>query len=252
MAGWPWVVLWYVLAMDDLSHPQTPGALQQDDDGSSDPPAARLHDEALERPSIQHHIVELQAGINREDNFQRLFERYYGVVLSFFANRGFPREECQDLTQEAFFRIFKGIASYRSDGPFEGWLFQVAANVYRNTLRDRNAGKRHAQEDSLESFLDEIMLIPDERSLRGEPVFSGPLEGYLEKERLQVLAGALQELPEQMRRCVVLRFHQELKYREIAGIMRISIETVKAHLYQARRRLRERLADYFDRFDGED
>jgi len=239
-------------AMADLSHPKAPGALQQDVDRSSGPPVDRLHEQAPERPSIQHNLAELQAGINREHNFQRIFERYYAVVLSFFTNRGFPQEECKDLTQEAFFRIYKGIDSYRRDGPFEGWLFQVAANVYRNTLRDRSAGKRHAQEDSLESFLEEIMLIPDQRNLRGKPVFSGPLEGYLEKERLQVLARALQELPEQMRRCVVLRFHQELKYREIADIMRISIETVKAHLYQARRRLREQLADYFEKFDAED
>jgi DNA-directed RNA polymerase specialized sigma24 family protein len=49
-----------------------------------------------------------------------------------------------------------------------------------------------------------------------------------------------------MRRCVLLRIDQGLKYREIASIMRVSIDTVKTQLHQARHRLKERLQEYFD------
>jgi RNA polymerase sigma-70 factor (ECF subfamily) len=51
----------------------------------------------------------------------------------------------------------------------------------------------------------------------------------------------LQQMPEQMRRCFLLRFGEEMKYREIAEVMSISIQTVKSHLHQARARLREGL-----------
>jgi RNA polymerase sigma-70 factor (ECF subfamily) len=57
--------------------------------------------------------------------------------------------------------------------------------------------------------------------------------------------GAMEELPEQMRKCVMLRVYQELSYQEIAVVLRLSVETVKTHLHQARQRLRIRLADYF-------
>jgi DNA-directed RNA polymerase specialized sigma24 family protein len=46
-----------------------------------------------------------------------------------------------------------------------------------------------------------------------------------------------------MRRCLALRVEQDLKYREIASVMRLSIDTVKAHLFQARQRLKETLGD---------
>jgi DNA-directed RNA polymerase specialized sigma24 family protein len=48
-----------------------------------------------------------------------------------------------------------------------------------------------------------------------------------------------------MRRCVVLRVDYDLKYKDIAALMRISIETVKAHLFQARKQLKAKLGDYF-------
>ena len=192
-------------------------------------------------------VSEIKAGRQREQNFRKLFERYYGIIYRFFANRGFPRPECQDLAQDVFLRLYRSIDTYRSEGPFEGWLFQLAANVYRNRLRDQKAGKRRITEDSLESFHEEAAGLSDEEGLLGLSSLNGPLEGCLEKERREILDRALQTLPEQMRRCLSLRIHQDLKYREIAAIMQISVETVKAHLYQARKRLKSELDAYFDR-----
>ena len=59
------------------------------------------------------------------------------------------------------------------------------------------------------------------------------------------LGDAMKDLPPQMRQAVFLRVTRDMKYREIADVMHVSIETVKAHLYQARQHLRNRLADYF-------
>lgn len=208
-------------------------------------PQSSVAEEGSARASVRPQIVELQAGVNREQNFRILFERYHGVIYRFFFKRGFSHDECEDLTQEVFFKICKSIDSFRADGPFEGWLFQVAANVYRNTIRDKSASKRNVREDSLESFLDDFLQLADSRVWSGERPTSSPLDSFLEKERLDILAKALSELPEQMRRCLALRIHQELKYREIAVVMRISVETVKAHLYQARQRLKVILEAYF-------
>ena len=64
--------------------------------------------------------------------------------------------------------------------------------------------------------------------------------------RAEVLADlrkAVGEMPAQMRRCVLLRVYQDLKYREIAEVMGIKLDTVKAHLGQARARLERELGD---------
>ena len=48
-----------------------------------------------------------------------------------------------------------------------------------------------------------------------------------------------------MRKCLMLRVYHDLRYREIAGVMRLSAETVKVHLFQARKRLQSELGPYF-------
>jgi len=68
----------------------------------------------------------------------------------------------------------------------------------------------------------------------------------LEHSKEERLRAALDELPPQLRRAFMLRVREDLKYREIAEIMHVPIETVKAHLSQARQQLQEKLADYFD------
>jgi RNA polymerase sigma-70 factor (ECF subfamily) len=71
-----------------------------------------------------------------------------------------------------------------------------------------------------------------------------PLRVILTEEETRLLWRAMEHLPPQMRQAVLLRI-RDLKYREIAELMHVSIETVKAHLYQARQHLRDHLADYF-------
>lgn len=177
-----------------------------------------------------------------DESFRRLFEEHYRKVFLFFIRRGFPDDESEDLAQEVFLRVYTHLGSFRGEARVETWLFQIAANLYRNTLRGRAALKRRA----LEVVLNEeaVLAAPEPGPLR-EAAEPGPFELVLAKERSRILHGAIDELPGQMRRCLLLRIDQDLKYREIADLLRISIETVKAHLFQARQLLRVRLGVEF-------
>lgn len=185
---------------------------------------------------------------DREERFRGLFERYFRPVASFFARRGFSSEESRDLAQETFFRVYRGMRGYRQEARIETWLFKIATHIYLNELRYQAAGKRMRQEISL-----------DEAWEQGLPVFGPPgsgnpsggerpdsqLDAILADERTRKLKEAIAELPPKMRRCVLLRIDQGLKYREIALVTRVSIQTVRAQLHQARKRLKEKLGDYF-------
>ena len=70
------------------------------------------------------------------------------------------------------------------------------------------------------------------------------LSEVLEDERQHAMREAIRELPDQMRRCLTLRVYQDLSYREIATVMKLKIDTVKAHLFQARARLKKNLSSY--------
>jgi RNA polymerase sigma-70 factor (ECF subfamily) len=190
--------------------------------------------------SVQQIIERLQAGPSEED-FRRLFDLYYARVHHFFSRRGFPPQDCLDLTQETFLGIYRGIGTFRRDARFETWLFKIATNAYRKRLRWGAAEKREGQEVPLETGEDA------EAGSRNEPAAPEPPAGeaLLRKERSRVLREAIEKLPEQMRKCLMLRVYQEMKYKEIAALMRLSPETVKVHLFQARRRLQEELGPYF-------
>jgi RNA polymerase sigma-70 factor, ECF subfamily len=183
-------------------------------------------------------VDRIQAGIDYQSSCDELYRIYRRRVHSFFAARGFSPDECGELTQETFVRVFSGIATLQLADRFASWLFKIAGNVFRNELRHRGAAKREGFEESIES------LVESQADGRADALAAlsaktpGPLDDALQRERLASLRAELEALPPQMRRCVYLRLYQNLKYREIAVVMRISIETVKAHLHQAQKRLR--------------
>jgi RNA polymerase sigma-70 factor, ECF subfamily len=186
-------------------------------------------------------LVELiQAGENVTENFQRLFDLHYAKVVSFFERKRFSHEESRDLTQDVFFRVFKGIAAFRREASFRSWLFEIATNVFRNEVRRRKAEKRDAPEQPLLTEPDPDSDLPSGGAVVPSPE-PGALEGLVRQERLKNLRKALQELPDQMRRCCILRYEKGLKYEEIATVMKISVQTVKAHLHQAKKKLTEKL-----------
>ena len=214
---------------------------------SPEPPEARVDlsvgvsSSASESPG--NRLVEAwQAGGDQEEIFRRIFNAYFRKVHSFFAKRGFPADACQDLVQETFLKLHRGLPSFRREARFETWLFQIAANLYRNTLRSQSTQKREAQEVSLDQEGEPEPERGGPAAANGE---AGALSSVLAEERSRVLNHALAELPSQMRRCVELRVHQDLRYREIADLMQVSIDTVKAHLYQARQQLKSKLSGYF-------
>ena len=205
----------------------------------------------MNRPedSLDEVIQRLLDGSSREESFQILFDRFYWPLYRFFEHRRFSPEECQDLIQETFLRVYRGIEAFRGESRWEHWLFRIAANTAIKALRHRAAAKRAGREVPLEE--------EDEGELPGAVLSSGgkaggsaePLRQLLGKERKDLLLRAIEGLPGQMRRCVRLRLLQDLDYYEIAEILQLSPSTVKVQLFKARKRLQLELGDAFADFD---
>jgi RNA polymerase sigma-70 factor (ECF subfamily) len=195
--------------------------------------------------------VGASSGDDPEQPFRVLFERYYGQVNRFFRRKGMDAEDARDLAQEVFLNVYKGLAGLRQDAHFQSWLYTISANVYKNALERLGAKKRAAVHVPLEVSENDS---PGDRGTRSQTLSAvdprpRPMEALLEKEKLERLRQALTELPEQMQRCVRLRVAEDLPYQVIADALGISINTVKAHLRQARMALREKLTPYFAEVD---
>jgi len=200
------------------------------------------HGEPIE-PIIQR----LRDGTGREESFRTLFDRFYWPLFRFFEHRGFSTEECQDLIQETFIRVYRGIETFRGEARWEHWLFRIAANTAIKALRHRAAAKRAGHEVPLEVEEEgDSPALATGESARGT---AEPLRQLLGKEMKDLLVKAIEGLPGQMRRCVRLRVLQDLDYDEIAEILQLSPSTVKVQLFKARKRLQMELGSSFADFD---
>ena len=189
-------------------------------------------------------IREIKQGLNVETNFHWLFCRHHPQILRFFRRKGFDTEACRDLTQDTFVSVYKGLKDLRQEEQFESWLFAIAHNVWCSWIENRTAQKRAVTLLSLEGEGESDDRLPIEARLADGS--ADPLTVALEKEKLEKLREALQHLPQQMRRCAQLRVVHDLSYVEIATLMGISVNTVKAHLHQAQKALRTQLSAYFE------
>lgn len=194
---------------------------------------------------IEALVEQLRHDTHREEGFRLLFDRFYWPLFRFFEGRGFSTEECQDLIQETFLRVHRGIDEFRGEARWEHWLFRIAANTAVKALRHGAAAKRAARTVALEEERD----VEESPSAVAAGSSSGaeapaPLRHLLDKEKKELLNQAIESLPAQMRRCVRLRVFQDLDYEEIAELLQISPSTVKVQLFKARKRLQADLESF--------
>ncbi len=199
---------------------------------------------AAEAARLEQAIEDFQGGLDPERNFRLLFEHYYPVMLRFFRKRVFSPEDQLDLTQETLLRVYRGLEGFRREARFGTWLFRIAHNTHLKWLR-----RLHPDETGSAVALPETDSEPgswDTADPAAIATGETALDEVLLGERQQRLHDAIGELPGQMRESTELRIYQELSYREIAVVMRLSVETVKVHLFQARKKLKKRLQDTFE------
>jgi RNA polymerase sigma-70 factor (ECF subfamily) len=186
-------------------------------------------------------ILQIQAGVQREENFKRLYHLTSPRVASFFRRKGLSVQDSQDLTQDVFLRVCRGIDAFRHESLFERWLVEIARHVFSNYVRSLKTEKRDAPETPLDAYAEDSDETSASEAFNITDPSPSALDQVIRRQQSLALREALSELPNQMRACCSLRYSRGLKYEEIAAIMKISIETVKAHIYQGSKRLSVRM-----------
>lgn len=192
----------------------------------------RTHDISDERLARN-----VQEGRFVDECFAELHRRWNGQLFAHFRYRGFPLEECLDLTQVVWTRVFTFIEQFHGEN-FKSWLFKIADSTRKNKIRNLKAQKRQATMVEIDSSdeTDRPVEILDPRPL--------PSVHLLQGEQLEALHKAIKKLSPRKRQCVLLRV-QGHKTWEIAVLLKITEGAVKAHLHQARKQLAEELGPLF-------
>jgi RNA polymerase sigma-70 factor, ECF subfamily len=207
---------------------------------------AALHrpDDTHLMPATPHHhpgndeiaqaVAAFQRGVDREANFERLVQRFYEPVKHFLARWTPSEDDRLDLTQEVFLKVYQHLRGYRGEAAFGTWVFRIAHNTCMRWRTQHSPAGGHERIAPIE---DEASRHDSELA-RAAAFLDGPLADLIAAEGNTRLREAIAELPSQMRRCTQLRIDQDLQVEEIAKVMRLTPGAVKAHLFQARVKLR--------------
>lgn len=168
-----------------------------------------------------------------KEAFHQVFDRYARPVISFIYDMVGHHDIAEDLTQETFVRAFKAFdKSLWAGTKFSTWLFSIAKNVTRESLRARNTKQNVNLEDAgADNFKDEKLL---------------PENALLNKELNSLIKEALAELDEDKRLVFTLRVFNSYSYEEIAQITNFSLGKVKTDLRRARAEMREKISPYME------
>jgi RNA polymerase sigma-70 factor (ECF subfamily) len=177
-----------------------------------------------------------------EDAFEMLFRRYEKPVFSFIYRILMNAIEAEDLCQETFLRLVKEKNKYQESGNFKTWIFRIALNLCRDRLRRKKFRTHRSIDESTRSQNDNIIEF--------ENVLSDPAPDQtdcMEKDEMRILIQqAFTKLSEKQRAVVILKEYQDLKFSEIAQIMKSPIGTVKSLNHRGRQKLKKILANYID------
>ena len=176
-------------------------------------PGARASQEALDE-------LISRARDGEERAFEELLLTFEGRALAIAHQMGASRADAEDISQDAFIKLFKHIGSYRGGRRFTAWFYRIVVNAARDHLRRSGPVTEELPEGAEEPMAD---------------ASAGP-------EEYQRIRAAILQLSEREREVIVLRDLHGLGTWEVARALGLSPITVRRHAQRGRERLRKLLA----------
>jgi RNA polymerase sigma-70 factor (ECF subfamily) len=182
--------------------------------------------------------VMLRVKSGDQSAFEFLVEKYRRPMVNFMYRMAHNAAAAEDLAQEVFLRVYRSREGYEASAKFTTWLYRIATNLAMNHVRDT----RNERPEKLVS-LDEpdqdtglTMDVPD-ASVSAE-------EAILRRERLTAIRQRVQALPERQRLAVIMHKYQQMDYKQIGEVLKLSESATKSLLFRAYEALREQLKSF--------
>ncbi len=182
--------------------------------------------------------VMLRVRAGDDSAFQYLVQKYRRPMVSFMYRMAHNPTIAEDLAQEVFLRVYRSRESYEPSAKFTTWLYRIASNLAANHARDT----RHERPENMVS-IDEpdddtglTVDVPD-TSLSAE-------ENIMRRERMAAIRARVQALPERQRMAVIMHKYQQMDYRQISEVLKLSESATKSLLFRAYETLRVQLKEF--------
>ena len=175
----------------------------------------------------------------RKELFRILAQRYeqavYGMGISFFRNA----EDAADFTQEVFLKSFRSLAGFQGRSRFSTWLYRIAYNTAINSLRRQREYQSLAVDPGEGEY-------PEGNAKEENSDRNTPERELIRAAAAEAVREAVKDLPERYRICVDLFFFYDRSYQEIEVITGYPVNTIKSHVFRAKKMLREKLEGISD------
>jgi RNA polymerase sigma-70 factor (ECF subfamily) len=218
---------------------EIPSEAPDEPDDDPDPSDVRAVRDARDRRLVRR----LKQGDERA--FQELVHTYQDRIFGLMYRMIGNRQEAEDLAQEVFISVHRGIANYRGEGRFYTWLYRIASNTCKNRIKYLKGRNFHRSDD-----IDETPAAHTAGSegpaVHLQSIVPGP-EATIAGARLETaIQREIAALDPEHRLLIVLRDIQGMSYADIRKVTGLQEGTLKSRLHRARLALKERLQPYLE------
>jgi RNA polymerase sigma-70 factor (ECF subfamily) len=165
--------------------------------------------------------------------FDLLVIKYQHKLLKLIQRYVRDPSEALDVAQEAFFKAYRALPSFRADSAFYTWLYRIAINTAKNYIVA--SARRPATFDFDTQDPEQYEPLA---KLRDEDT---PERLVLSDEILRTVDSAIQDLPEELRTAILLRELEGMSYDQIAQTMECPVGTVRSRIFRAREAIDKRV-----------
>ncbi|SFF90848.1 RNA polymerase sigma-70 factor [Prevotella sp. KH2C16] len=167
-----------------------------------------------------------------EDEFRLIFRELY-PRMAYYALQLVDEDEMKDIVQESFVELWKRRDTLTDDNHLKAFLYRAVYNRALNSLKHQAIVKGHSQI---------LQDIETRRMKFYSPDHNDVMQAIENQELHGLIETAIQKLPEKCRQAFVMSYLHEMKNKEIADVMGVSVRTVDAHIYKALKLLRSHLS----------
>lgn len=159
----------------------------------------------------------------KKEAFTLIVKKYQERLYWHIRNIVLIHEDADDVIQNTFIKVWENLSSFNEEAKLYTWMYRIATNESLNFLNKRKKNRLLSLGDHEKSL---------ENTLTGDPWFNG-------NEAQKKLQEAVHSLPEKQRLVFNMKYFQELKYKEIAGILDTSVGALKASYHHAVKKIEQ-------------
>ena len=179
--------------------------------------------------------VMLRVATGDDSAFNYLVEKYRRPMISFMYRMTHNQGVAEELAQEVFLRVYRSRQNYAASAKFTTWLYRIATNLAVNHARDTKYERPENTVNIDEPDSDTGMTVDvADSGLNAE-------QKILRRERLAAIREQVEALPERQRMAVLMHKYQNMDYKQIAEVLKLSESATKSLLFRAYETLRETL-----------